>query len=403
MATTKANIDELLSSGVEEIIDAAHLKEKLRSGKKLRIKLGIDPTGSKIHIGRAVVLWKLRAFQDLGHKIVLIVGDFTAQIGDASDKLEKRPFLTPQQVKNNLKQYLAQIGKIIDLKKTEIHYNSRWLKKLNFQQISELAEIFTIQQMIARRNFKERWEKNQEISLRELLYPIMQGYDSVMVKSDVEIGGTDQLFNLLAGRKIQEHFGQSPQDIITVSMLSGLDGRKMSTSWGNVINIVDSPDEQFGKIMSMRDEMIVHYLELATGLPEEQIKTHKEKVKKGAHPKEMKMFLAYTIVARYHGEKKAQAARDNFNKKIVKKDFESADLPDWKVKKNKLSVIDIILSPQGANRPNLKSKHQAQILINQGAVRINGKIKKDMWEIVEVKNNDILKMGKHQIFRIRTT
>ena len=183
------------------------------------------------------MFWKLKEFQDLGHTIVLIIGDFTAQVGDPSDKLEKRPFLTAAQVKKNLKNYLPQIGKIIDLKKTEVRYNSEWLKALNFQEISELAEAFTVQQMVRGRNFKDRWDAHKEISVREFLYPLMQGYDSVAIKADVELGGDDQLFNLLAGRKIQERYKQKPQDILINKMLLGTDGRKMSTSWGNVINI----------------------------------------------------------------------------------------------------------------------------------------------------------------------
>ena len=191
-------IESLLTRNIEAIIDKKHLEQALLSGKKLRIKHGIDPTGDKIHIGRAVVLWKLKELQDLGHKIVLVIGDFTAQIGDPSDKLEKRPFLSPAQIEKNLKNYKVQIGKIIDIKKAEIHLNSKWLSKLNFREISELADLFSVAQMIERRNFKERWERHQEIGLREFMYPLMQGYDSVAVKADVELGGSDQLFNLLA-------------------------------------------------------------------------------------------------------------------------------------------------------------------------------------------------------------
>ncbi len=252
-------IDRLLSRNVEDVIDRKHLAEALRSGKKLRIKHGVDPTGPKIHIGRAVALWKLREFQELGHTIVLIIGDFTAQIGDPSDKLEKRPFLSREQIEKNLKDYLPQIAKIIDLKKTEVRYNSEWLAKLNLRDFSELADLFSFQQILERRNFQDRWRKHEEISYREGTYPLLQGYDSVAVKADAELGGTDQLFNLLAGRKIQERYEQKPQDIMTTKMIIGLDGRKMSTSWGNVINISDDPDEQFGKTMSLRDELIPEY------------------------------------------------------------------------------------------------------------------------------------------------
>src|SRR3989344_1138594 len=255
-------IRHLLARNVEQVIDRAHLEKTLKSGKKLRIKLGIDPTGEKIHIGRAIVLWKLREFQELGHQVVLIIGDFTAQIGDPSDKLSKRPMLSREQVEKNMRDYLSQIGKILDLHKTETRYNSKWLDKLNFRETAELAESFSVQQMLHRRNFQERWKEGQDISLREFLYPIIQGYDSVAIKADVELGGTDQLFNLMAGREVQKQCGQKPQDVMTVGMLSGTDGRKMSTSWGNVINIVDPADEQFGKIMSMPDKMIQDYFHM---------------------------------------------------------------------------------------------------------------------------------------------
>ncbi len=252
------------------------LKKRLLSGEKLRIKHGIDPTGSKIHIGRATQLWKLKAFQDLGHKIVLIIGDFTAQIGDASDKQAARKPLSEGEIRKNLKNYLKQIGKILDIKKTEAHYNSEWLKKMTVRDLLRLSMGFTAQQMIQRRNFKERWDQGKPIGLYELDYPLLQGYDSVAIKADLEIGGVDQLFNLQAGREIQKMFNQKPQDILTLKMLSGLDGRKMSTSWGNVINMIDFPNDMFGKMMSMHDEMIVDYFELCTKIPLAEI----EKIKR---------------------------------------------------------------------------------------------------------------------------
>src|SRR3989338_3818860 len=224
--TDQSKIDELLARGVEEIFVKEHLREALLSGRQLRIKLGIDPTGPAIHLGRAIPLRKLRAFQDLGHKAVLIIGDFTAKIGDPSDKLAKRPMLSEKQIKENLKTYKKQLGKIVDLKNAEFKFNSKWLGKLGFREISQLAESFSVQQMLARRNFKERFQAGDEIGLRELTYPLMQGYDSVAVKADVELGGFDQLFNLKAGRIIQKHYGQKEQDILTLQMLEGTDGRK---------------------------------------------------------------------------------------------------------------------------------------------------------------------------------
>ena len=261
-------IDEALTRGVEKVVDEKHFRDALLSGKKLRIKHGVDPTGDKIHIGRATQLWKLKEFQELGHKIVLIIGDFTAQIGDPSDKPAGRKGMAEKDIKKNMKAYLSQFSKILDIKKIEIHHNSEWFSKMPLKEFLSLAGNFSVQQLVQRRNFKQRWIKKEPISLKEITYPLLQGYDSVMVKADVELGGYDQLFNLNAGRDIQRLSGQKPQDIIILKMLSGLDGRKMSTSWGNVINIIDEPNEMYGKLMSMKDEMISNYFELAARVPE---------------------------------------------------------------------------------------------------------------------------------------
>ena len=386
-------IEQLLTRSVEEIIEKNHLETAIRSGKKLRVKHGIDPTGEKIHIGRAVVLSKLKEFQELGHTIVLIIGDFTAQIGDPSDKLEKRPFLTPQQIKKNLKNYLTQIGKIINLKKTEVCYNSEWLGKLKFQEIAELAEIFSVQQMVRRRNFTERWEKEKEISLREFLYPLMQGYDSVAVKADLEIGGSDQLFNLLAGRKVQEYYGQKPQDIMTLKMLMGLDGRKMSTSWGNVINIVDTAREQYGKIMSIKDAHLGDYIVAIA--PVDKISELQEELKKGINPKLIKEKLAFELVRRYHGEKEAKKAAEEFTSLFSKKNPEALHLPTLKVKSKHISVLELILL---SGVP--KSKSEARRLIEQGACSSNGEVKKNPSEILKLQGGEIIKVGKKDFFRM---
>lgn len=319
--TDVAKIDEILGRSVEDIIVKEKLKEKLLSGKKLRIKFGIDPTGPSIHLGRSVPLWKLRAFQDLGHQVVIIVGDFTATIGDPSDKLEKRPMLDKKTIERNMKEYKKIIGKIIDIKKAEFVFNSSWLKKLTFAEICQLAESFSVQQMSARRNFKDRIEKGQDISLREFLYPLMQGYDSVAVKSDVEIGGFDQLFNLKAGRVIQKHYGQTEQDILTTGMLEGTDGRKMSTSWGNVILITDEPNDMFGKIMSVGDDLIIKYFSLATNTPEVEIIAIEENLKNGSNPRNAKILLGKKIVSMYYGDKTAEKAEENFINTFQKKEI----------------------------------------------------------------------------------
>ena len=390
----KEKIETLLSRNVEDVIDGGHLRAALLSGKKLRVKFGIDPTGDKIHIGRAVALWKLREFQDLGHKIVLIIGDFTAQVGDPSDKLEKRPFLTAAQIKKNLKNYLAQIGKILDLKKAEVRYNSEWLAKLNFQEISELAEMFTIQQMVERRNFKDRWEAHKEISLREFLYPLIQGYDSVAIKSDVELGGTDQLFNLLAGRKIQERYKQKPQDVMTNKMLLGTDGRKMSTSWGNVINIIDTAENQFGKVMSVRDDQIPNYFHLATDVSEKEIKKYVDGIKGGDNPKKVKEILAFEVVKRYHGEKKAHAAAESFAKIFSRKEIPDA-IPTLKIDSGTILPVDIIVA-SGV----FKSRSEARRLVEQGGFDVDNRPCRDLQSPLVLKGGEVIKVGKKHFFKV---
>lgn len=313
--TDEAKIDRLLTKNVEEIFVKESLKKKLLSGKRLTIKLGFDPTGAKIHIGRAIILRKLREFQDLGHNIVFIVGNFTAQIGDPSDKLEKRPMLSARDIAKNLADYKNQIGKILDLKKVAFKYNADWLGKLGFQEIAELAESFSVSQMTSRRNFKDRLEKGDEVSLREFMYPLMQGYDSVVVNADVEIGGFDQLFNLKAGRIVQKHYGKVEQDILTTLMLEGTDGRKMSTSWGNVINIVDEPNDMFGKVMSLKDELIVKYFRACTDVSDVRVNEIENLLnEQKINPKQAKMELAREIVKIYHDDAAAISAQENFEK-----------------------------------------------------------------------------------------
>ena len=388
-------IRHLLARNVEQVIDRAHLEKTLKSGKKLRIKLGIDPTGEKIHIGRAIVLWKLREFQELGHQVVLIIGDFTAQIGDPSDKLSKRPMLSREQVEKNMRDYLSQIGKILDLHKTETRYNSKWLDKLNFRETAELAESFSVQQMLHRRNFQERWKEGQDISLREFLYPIIQGYDSVAIKADVELGGTDQLFNLMAGREVQKQCGQKPQDVMTVGMLSGTDGRKMSTSWGNVINIVDPADEQFGKIMSMHDKMIPDYFRMATRMPEKEIAEQDRALARGANPRDVKLVLAKEIVALYHGKPAAEKAAEKWVKMFSKKDVSGADIPTLKLKNKKIAAVDLVLKSGAAT-----SKGEAWRLIAQGGLKAGEKTISNPRQELNLKGGEAVKVGKKKVFQI---
>lgn len=387
--TNPEKIERLLTRGVSEVIDREHLKKQLLSGKQLRVKLGFDPTGAKIHIGRAIVLRKLREFQDLGHKVVFIVGDFTALIGDPSDKLDKRPQLTEEAIKENLKHYKEQVGKIIDLKKAEFVFNSTWLTKLNLKDILDLQHVFSVNQMLARRNFSERLEKHGEIGLYETTYPLMQGYDSVMVKADVEIGGFDQLFNLKAGRLMQERFKQPQQDILMGEMLEGTDGRKMSTSWGNVINITDEPNDMFGKVMSIGDGLIQKHFILCTDLSLEEIRNIEN-----LNPKDQKVRLANEIVRIYHGEKAAVAAQQEFDRVHAKGEM-PADIPEVAIHEHAMNLIGLLYALNISN-----SRSELRRLIEQGGVRIAGAQKKDPQETIAIDDGMVVQVGPRRFVKI---
>lgn len=384
-------IDEILTRGVEEVIDRKNLETKLRSKKKLRIKLGIDPTSKNIHIGRAVALWKLRALQELGHKIVIIVGDFTALIGDTSDKDSERPALSKKQVKENLKGYIQQVGLILDLKKTETHYNSKWLKKLGYLEIAEQANLFSLHEFEARENISKRMKSGQRVGLREVLYPLMQGYDSVAIKADVEVGGTDQRFNLLAGRTMQKYYKQQPQDIMTFQLLEGTDGRKMSSSWGNVINITDSPEQIFGKTMSITDSLIIKYFTLCTQVAIRTIKQIETDMDSGLlNPRIAKAMLGIELVAMYHGRKAAEKAAADFDR--VHKDRQTPE----DIKTFKLSGQNLTKALVGAGLA--KSSSDARRLILQGGVKVHGVVIKD--PMTPVSKGDIVQVGKRNFARI---
>lgn len=393
--TNSDKIKEILSRGVDTVINKESLFKKLRSGRKLRIKHGIDPTGPKIHIGRAISFWKLKEFQDLGHQAVLVVGDFTAQIGDASDKLSMRRPLTEKEVRANLKTYLKQVKKILDLEKTEICYNSQWLEKLTAKELGKLAMNFTIFQMINRRNFKQRFEEKKPIGLHEFLYPIYQGYDSVATRADVEIGGFDQLFNFIVGRKIQELCGQKPQDLITLKLLYGLDGRKMSTSWGNVINIIDTPDDQYGKIMSMKDELISNYLELSTKIPLLEIKKiERELKKKTVNPRDVKAMLAREVVSVYHGRKASLEAEKEFERVFKEKKLPSK-ISEIIIKEKEINILDLLIKAR-----LVSSKSEAKRMILQKGIKIDSVIQEDWRKNVKIKKGTIIQVGKRRSVKI---
>ncbi len=322
--TSEPVIQEILTRGVEECVGCDDLKARLASGLPLRVKLGIDPTSPNIHIGRAVALLKMRDFQRAGHTVVFIVGDFTGVIGDTSDKDSERPMLTREVIEENKKHYFAQAGKLLDLSRAELHHNTEWLEALTYREIGEHADLFSVADFIARENIKKRLTAGKRVSLREMLYPLMQGYDSVAVRADVELGGTDQRFNILAGRTLQEHFGQRPQSIITNPLVAGLDGRKMSSSWGNTINLADAPEDMYGKVMSVRDELVLNYFELCTRVSLEEVRVLQDGLAHGTvHPKDAKMRLARELVTLYYDEDSAKRAEISFVRT-----FSASGVPD---------------------------------------------------------------------------
>ncbi len=380
-------IAELLGRGVEEVIDYHHLERQLVSKKKLRVKLGIDPTSQNIHIGRAVLLLKLRAFQDAGHQAVFIVGDSTGLVGDTSDKDSERPMLTEAEVKANMKTYFEQAYKILDKKKTEVHYNSKWLNKLGFFELAKLANLFGLHEMESREIIARRMKAGQRVSLHEAMYPLLQGYDSVAVKADLELGGTDQRFNLLAGRRIQPLYNQEPQDILMMGILEGTDGRKMSSSWGNVINVTDEPNDMFGKVMSISDDLIKKYFILATRVPLGEIDGI---LRSNANPRDQKLVLAQKITELYYGGKIAAQAKENFGKKFGKNSSSEIE-PDVVLSKKdgEYILLDILVEGKLAS-----SKSEARRKIKEGAVNHNQQKITDENARVKIASGDLFRLGK---------
>ncbi len=384
-------IDELLSRSVMEVIDKKDLKEKLLSGKKLKIKLGIDPTSPNLHLGRAVTLWKLKDFQDLGHEIILLLGDFTGTVGDTSDKESERPMLDPELVRKNMETYIEQAAKILDIKKIKVVKNSEWLSDLSFGQIGKLADAFSVNEFLQRELIKKRLEKGSRISLREFLYPLMQGYDSVALEADVEIGGTDQKFNVLAGRTLQKLYNQEPQNIILLGpLLEGTDGRKMSSSWGNTINLLDEADEMFGKVMASRDELIEKYFIHGTRLDLDVIS---EMVRK--EPRDAKLDLAFEITKIYHGEDESKKAKENwitqFSKKKIPDNLEEVEISANENILETLKKINFVSSNKEARRK-----------IEEGAVRILDLDGEELQKISSIDDKisageKVLKLGKKMV------
>lgn len=363
MKPTKQQLEELFTRGVAEVIEREHLKTRLLKGETLRLKLGIDPTGPDLHIGHAVVLWKLRSFQELGHKVIIVVGDFTAMIGDPSGHDKMREPLTQAEIQKNLTTFKKQALMVLDPKHTEFAHQTKWFGKMPAHEILGLTKIFSVWRILERDLYKRRRKAGEELSLLEFLYPVFQAYDSVAIKADVEFGGTDQTFNLLQGRKIQPHFGQQQQDIFTVELIEGLDGRKMSKTYGNTVKLLDTPENKYGKIMSLKDDLMEKYFIQCTRLPMEEVK----RILKG-NPRDAKMRLAREIVELYHGKEAAKKAEETFVRTFQKHEVPS-EVKELRIKNQELSIVELLVKAKLA-----ESKSEARRTIEQGGVKVDGTV-----------------------------
>ncbi|MCU0641417.1 MAG: tyrosine--tRNA ligase [Candidatus Margulisbacteria bacterium] len=380
---------EQIKRGAVELIPEDELLAKLKKGKPLKIKWGADPSAPDIHLGHTVVLHKLQQFQALGHEIIFIIGDFTARIGDPTGKSETRKPLTEAEVAQNAKTYQDQVFKVLDRKKTKVVYNSHWLKKLTIEDTIKLAGKYTVARMLERDDFMNRFEKERPISIHEFLYPLIQGYDSVEIKADVEVGGTDQKFNMLVGRELQREFGAAPQVILTMPLLEGTDGvQKMSKSLNNYIGVTEPPAQIFGKTMSISDPLMLRYYELLTDRPLAEIRA--------MHPKEAKKLLARTLVARFYSEKEAIAAEEEFET-IFKSGGKPEEIETVKLKNKSGNILDVLTWTGLA-----KSRSDAKRLVQQGGVSIDNEPVSSEMMVVDLTKEHLLKVGKRRFLRVIT-
>ncbi len=388
-------MNELFTRGVEQIVGLDELEKAIKSGRKLRIKLGVDPTRPDIHLGHAVLLRQLRQFQDMGHTVIFLIGDYTSKIGDPSGKSKTRPILTDDEIMFNAQTYLDQVGRILDIKKVEIRRNSEWLSKLSFADLLKLAANFSVAQLIERDDFNNRLKSGQELSLHELLYPLMQAYDSVALEADVEFGGNDQLFNIMAGRSLQKKMGQRPQVVFIAELLVGTDGvKKMSKSLDNYIAITDEPVDMYGKVMSLPDSLIAPYYKLCTEIPmgviDELVKTLAE----GANPRDSKASLAREIVRIYHGEAVALKAEAAWNNQF-REGGRPEDIEIFPINDAHMSLVDLLVETGMA-----ASKGEARRLIDQGGVKLDDEVQKPESEPVFT-TGDILQVGKRRYLKLK--
>ena len=388
---------ELIARGSDEILVESELKKKLETGKPLKIKAGFDPTAPDLHLGHTVLINKLYQFQELGHKVIFLIGDFTGMIGDPSGKSATRPSLTSEQIKENSETYQQQIFKILDPDETEVKFNSTWMNKMGAADMVRLASSHTVARMLERDDFNKRYKSNQPIAIHEFLYPLVQGYDSVALGADVELGGTDQKFNLLVGRQLQEMHGKTPQVVITMPILEGLDGvQKMSKSLGNYIGIDEPANEMFGKIMSISDDLMWRYFELLSFRSLDEINLFKQKVHQGENPRDIKFLLAKEIITRFHDVKSAEAAQTDFTDR-----FSNNAIPE------QISEVDINVDINGMSISNVlkesglvNSTSDGRRMIEQGAVKIDGERVSDSKQVLKVGFSGAMQVGKRKFVRV---
>jgi len=393
--TATSEAFEIISSGADEIIVADDLRDRLACGEKLRIKLGVDPTSADLHLGHTVVINKLKQFQDLGHEVLFLIGDFTAMIGDPSGRNVMRKPLEKAEIVENAKTYTDQVFKILDREKTTVMFNSEWMEQFSAVDMIKLSSLQTVARMLERDDFEKRFKSNQPIALHEFMYPMVQGYDSVAMRADVELGGTDQKFNLLMGRELQKHYKQRPQNILMMPLLEGLDGvQKMSKSLGNYIGVTDAPDDMFGKVMSVSDELMWRYFELLSFRPASEIASLRQSIEAGCNPRDVKFELALELVGRFHGQLAAKAAHqtfiDRFKNHLLPEDLAlvSVDGP--------VGIAHLLKAAQ-----LVSSTSEAIRMIKQGAVKIDGERIEDPKMMIQQDEARIYQVGKRKFAKIQ--
>ena len=401
MLTVQEKI-EILLRGIEEVIPKKDFISLIEKKQKLTVKAGFDPTSPDLHLGHTVLINKLKQFQDLGHKVIFLIGDFTGSIGDPSGVSETRPVLSKEELKKNAATYKKQIFKILDPKKTVIQFNSSWFNKMKPQDFVKLASSMTVARMLEREDFSKRYKSNQPISIHEFLYPLVQGYDSFFLKADVELGGTDQKFNLLVGRDIQKINGMKEQIIITLPILEGLDGvKKMSKSLDNYVGLTDNPDEMFGKLMSISDEMMWRYYDLLSFKTNKEIEKLKKMSSSGSDLMETKFKLSLEIVERFHGKRKSNMAMEEFKNRFGKKKDPTNILNlDLKIKQKSLKLIDLLAHSGLGENIFCRSKSEARRMISQSAVKVDGKKVTEEDFLVKINKKTLIQVGKRRHLKI---